>query len=96
MSIEARVARGAALLDARDPGWALRLPRLSRLAIKSGTNCVLGQLYGYVWDGLHRLGIRIDDLEAYGFAEWDRRQQRAMTEAWRALIRARRADGGRA
>lgn len=92
-TIAERVARGVALLDEHNPGWAIKLPRLSRLAIHSGENCVMGQLYGYVWDGPRHLGIGVGDLEAYGFAEWDRSKQREMTEAWRAIVRERRAPG---
>ena len=87
---DVRVARGVALLDAHRPGWAHELPRLSRLAMGSGHNCVLGQLYGYVWDGPHYLGIGVADLERYGFAEWRRSHMREMTDAWRRVVRERR------
>lgn len=89
-TVPERVARGAALLDEKDPGWALRLPRLSRLAIYSGSNCVFGQLYGWVWDGPGRVGIRVKEMEWYGFAEWRRSHMREVTEEWRRVVRERR------
>lgn len=93
LTVDERVQAGAALLDARDPGWAQRLPRLSRLAqgAGSGANCVLGQLYGHVWSGPGRLGIRVVDMEAYGFAEWERGQVGQCNAAWRREILERRA-----
>ena len=92
-TIVERVQAGAALLDEKDPGWAIRLPRLSRLAVGagSGANCVLGQLYGHFWDGPRRLGIRLADAEDYGFAEWERGKVGAVNAAWRAEILSRRA-----
>lgn len=43
--INDRVARGAALLDEKRPGWLGEIS-LDRLAMLSGTECALGQLYG--------------------------------------------------
>lgn len=40
-----RVARGAALLDEQEPGWAARID-VSRLDLESDCQCVLGQLHG--------------------------------------------------
>lgn len=91
MSVEDRVAAGVALLDERDPGWAQRLPRLSRLAIGSAENCVLGQLYGYFYNGWTRLRISGPDTEAYGFAEWDRGKVGRCNAAWRRAILERRS-----
>lgn len=93
-TIEERVATGVALLDEKDPGWAVRLPRLSRLAqgSGSGTNCVLGQLYGHFWGGPSRLGIRLADTETYGFAVWERGEVGRCNAAWRAAVLERRAE----
>lgn len=90
-TISERVQAGASLLDEKDPGWAIRLPRVSRLAIGSVRNCVLGQLYGHFYDGWSRLGIRGKDSERYGFAEWERGKVGEVNAAWRAEILSRRA-----
>lgn len=45
LSIEERVAAGAAWLDAEVPGW-LDLIVLPDLQLSSGCNCVLGQTFG--------------------------------------------------
>jgi hypothetical protein len=44
-TIESRVARGAALLDERLPGWD-GLIDLGRLSLSSPCNCILGQTWG--------------------------------------------------
>lgn len=43
-TISERVARGVALLDERVPNW-LETFDLSRFALKSGCDCVIGQLW---------------------------------------------------
>ena len=48
-----RAARGAAFLDALDPGWASRVD-LRRLELADGAACVLGQLHGDYRLGLGR------------------------------------------
>lgn len=57
----ARAARGAALLDDRDPGWAARIDP-SSLALGDGAACVLGQLWGEYRTGLGR--ARVIDLSS--------------------------------
>jgi hypothetical protein len=44
MSVEARVLRGAELLDEQYPGWIDKI-NLGTLNLRSGDNCVLGQVY---------------------------------------------------
>ncbi len=56
-----RAARGAALLDDRDPGWADRIDERS-LALADGGACVLGQLWGEYRRGLGR--ARVLDLSS--------------------------------
>ena len=57
----ARAARGAAVLDDRDNGWADRIDGAS-LALSDGAACVLGQLHGEYRRGLGR--ARILDLSS--------------------------------
>jgi hypothetical protein len=105
-AVAERVARGAALLDARAPGWAERV-KLDALEMVSPCLCVLGQLFaappapverdGY-WIGLERLGIPAHPVNrpaAYGFAEEnpDSGAYLALTDEWERVIAARRAGG---
>ena len=55
--LKARVERGAALLDAEQPGWAPRID-VSTLELESQGFCMLGQLYGNYHVGTDRLGIQ--------------------------------------
>ena len=57
----ARAARGAALLDAADPGWAARVDP-DALRLGDGRACVLGQLHGDYRRGLGR--ARVIDLSS--------------------------------
>ena len=57
----ARAARGAALLDDRDPGWAARVDPAT-LSLGDGAACVLGQLWGEYRLGLGR--ARVLDLSS--------------------------------
>ena len=54
----ARVAKGAALLDAERPGWERELD-LSTLNIANGETCVTAQLSGVNrwWAGMTQLGL---------------------------------------
>jgi hypothetical protein len=100
----ARVRRGAAYLDAVDPGWAERLDP-DTLALADGRCCVLGQLHGDFRQGLGR--ARLLNLSsapraslspvAYGFhcvqgvPEADQARDYALLDrAWHAALRARR------
>jgi hypothetical protein len=98
--ITARVARGAALLDEREPGWWQRID-LDRLDLRSPCRCVLGQLHGNYYPAADRM-FGGDDRKvesaaiAHGFdsvgvippyTEYD-----ALDAAWRDLITARRAE----
>lgn len=56
--IDARVARGAALLDLRWPGWRSEID-LDRFHIGHSQDCVLGQLYGDYAGGLRILGLTL-------------------------------------
>jgi hypothetical protein len=89
------VARGAALLDQYRPGWADEID-LDELRLESGSDCVLGQLYGDYGEG--RAQLRILDTaysQDLGFtagldgpaADWF-----GLNRCWRALIEDRRVD----
>ena len=102
-SITERVERGAALLDAKRPGWWRRI-NLRRLDIRSACDCIAGQLGGYS-DTLRALGLLDgeEDVE-HGFeaidpdgdvlaGEYHRLVQEdyaALTAAWHDLIGKRR------
>jgi hypothetical protein len=102
-TIEARVRRGALLLDATTPGWAARIfPDL--LAMWSCSRCLLGQLYRDF--DLGRLSLQLHDDDsavAHGFMLPDDTPDSEMTaesrlwlalaDAWRIEIRSRRPEG---
>lgn len=86
-----RVERGAALLDARRPGWDALID-LGKLDLNNPWRCVLGQTYGGYAEGVDTLFHR-DPGEGYryGFSSvWDEGYD-VLTESWRELITARRA-----
>jgi hypothetical protein len=95
------VARGAALLDEKMPGWETRID-LTQLNLADSCRCVLGQLFergdmtsGFLY-GMRELGW-ISGIE-HGF---DRNSDslnpgpsyEALDEAWIALIKQRHDDG---
>lgn len=72
---EQRVARGAALLDERVPGWRANI-NTDRINMTDGSRCVLGQLAPMItrdaWAGYHDaalfLGLAdLDEEESHGF-----------------------------
>lgn len=71
-TIPARVARGAALLDEKLPGWVERID-LGELDLANCFGCVLGQTFYNEWDEAHldiRGGITPYDFgaaELFGF-----------------------------
>jgi hypothetical protein len=104
-TIEARVARGAALLDEKLPGWVERID-LDKLKLSSGCNCVLGQTWdgstdtGYSAFGAHADALALggdDDIE-HGFnagsGNWftDADEYTALTAEWKCVVLARRID----
>jgi hypothetical protein len=100
-TIAERVARGAALLDEREPGWWERID-LGRLDLSSPCRCVLGQLntdldrpYFPKWtDILERFGVGLRDEFTHGFnvgGGGTDAQFANLTAAWRELIEARRS-----
>ncbi len=65
------VAIGAALLDAKKPGWR-DLVNLDLLDIGSCTQCILGQIFGSFAAGVMELGLKYtrEDIEGKGFGIW--------------------------
>lgn len=59
-SIDERVARGIALLDAQEPGWREKV-NVNRLDMRTCHNCIFGQVYGDISIGLRKTGL-IDDV----------------------------------
>jgi hypothetical protein len=100
-TIAERVARGAALLDEREPGWWQRID-LSKLDLASTCRCVLGQLWidmAIEDDEEDPYNMALRDLSLYhgrdedlGFDREDGEQYPPLTAAWRELIEERRGD----
>lgn len=104
----ARAARGAALLDEGDPGWAARIDTAA-LRLGDGRACILGQLHGEYRRGLGR--ARVLDLSSaprrfvspvdLGFQAVGDLGEAAealdyalLTRAWRDEVAARGSRGG--
>ncbi len=69
-TIEERVAKGAALLDEKRPGWAARINR-DTLRISSRCGCILGQEFGSYDAG--EMGLFAGTFESsaeHGFVAW--------------------------
>jgi hypothetical protein len=95
LSIDERVAAGAAWLDEHRPGWVDRID-LNTLDLGDGCYCILGQTDGYFWDvpevtSLYNYADVFAELGLFaaGGIEGDA-EYSALTEAWRRLITARR------
>jgi hypothetical protein len=64
MTIQERVAKGAALLDVEHPRWAAEIA-VEDLRMASCDACVLGQIYGRYSRGVRRLDL--NDTPSGGF-----------------------------
>ncbi len=101
-----RAGRGAAYLDAADPGWHGRLDPAT-LELSEGSHCVLGQLHGGFRRGLLR--ARILDLSSAPLAslspvdlgfqarrdlgdETEALDYSFLTHAWREALALRRGE----
>jgi hypothetical protein len=105
-----RVARGAALLDQRRPGWA-ELVDPDRLDMQLEYEDVLGQLYGTFAEGINSLAghafwpdpAAVAFAVAHGFELGDDQPGRVgaprhyaeLTGCWRAKLTHRRGGGAR-
>jgi hypothetical protein len=97
-AVTERVAREAALLDERDPGW---LERIDLATLNMRCNCVIHQVSRgrSFFTGLHALGLADGAAADHGFW-WDADDLsddeisadiRALDAEWRRVIKARRA-----
>ncbi len=55
-SVQERVDKGVQLLDFKCPGWRKKV-YASKLDMSDILNCVLGQIFGYYYDGLNELEL---------------------------------------
>jgi hypothetical protein len=93
---EARVARGAALLDSHDPMWWKKINYRS-LDIGSCIRCVLGQVYGTFEEGLEvlmLLNVTVNRTQQAGFSfqsstRFYEAEELALRAAWLAEIKKR-------
>lgn len=98
----ARVARGAALLDALRPGWDDHVS-IGTLDVSSTKDCVLGQAFGSYTVGVRSVFanplvvvsacIREMLSDRHGFSAYETASLAAwgeLTQAWRDLITERR------
>lgn len=97
-AIAERVARGAALLDAKRPGWDRQVD-LAVLDLEDCALCVIGQLFGPEREsdadgpfgrGLDALGLCHGEEFAHGFDAEIPGEFPALTGEWRRVITARR------
>lgn len=95
-----RVAAGAAWLDANVEGWLDSID-LDTLAMEMCEQCVLGQLFGDYFNAdlmdddfnlEYPATLGFDLLDCQLARSHDRRQWAELTNAWRELITARRAE----
>jgi hypothetical protein len=108
-TIPQRVARGAALLDEKLPGWHERID-LDRLDLASSCDCVLGQEFADHSDAkadVDPYAVGLDKLDLWGFeaaedgfesySEHDDDEadadHAALTAEWKRVILARRGGG---
>ena len=99
-TIAERVAKGAAFLDEREPGWDARID-LDTLDLGSSHCCVLGQLHGGFGAGLAATGLDDGDgrdielgffwTDAHRFSLDD--EPGALAAEWKRVITARREAG---
>jgi hypothetical protein len=95
--LQDKVARGAAMLDERVPGWFTRVPP-ARLDLASCSRCVLGHLYEDYGRGMFELwpdDYDSDVAAAHGFTVRGDLASQALswpvlTDAWREEIAKRR------
>lgn len=106
LTVEDRVARGAALLDEKVPGW-VDLIDLDTLDLGSPCRCILGQTFAdhpdadltpftFGVDSIFKVGADADDIAAYGFEVYldDLADYYwSLTDEWTRVILARRAGG---
>jgi hypothetical protein len=97
-TVAERVERGAALLDAKRPGWWRDID-LGRLDIWSCHDCIGGQLDGGYDATMDLLGVwDVEEARDLGFDDRglcpEDGEYAALTEAWRDLITKHRELAG--
>ena len=93
-TIAERVARGAALLDEKRPGWANRIIQ-EDLDMTSCHDCILGQVYGDYEIGWHSLDLQSGSEFGFDLPGGWYCQMPALADAWRAEIRRRTGQEAR-
>lgn len=104
MSVTRSAQRGAALLDAQNPGWYTRI-NPATIDLNSASDCILGQIYGdffygltalklslraiSVWGAIPELFSTVFNGSKYGFIGWFWNLPE-LENAWREEIAARR------
>lgn len=89
------VRRGAKMLDRLRPGWEHEIV-VERLNMNDAYDCILGQLYGYYWEGLANIGLNKGAYHGFDL-HWGRCSERVyskrnsqLTALWIAEINQRR------
>jgi hypothetical protein len=101
---KAQVAKGAKLLDEKVPGWSEKI-NTKKLAMRSNTNCILGQLAKAADFGKESaieygetLGLTEKKFASHGFEAVgdfpDEEADKAQAELWKAEIEARKPAWG--
>lgn len=92
---EARVARGAALLDANVLGW-WEVIDPSTVDVSDWDMCPLGQAFGNFSEGMDELALPYGDAEGeatrHGFNADTAQEQRVLNALWRKVIQERRDE----
>lgn len=97
LTIEQRVAAGAAWLDENRPDWMDRI-FLNSLDVSDCTLCVLGQVYGGWMEAPDDAKYDEEDEDylsparVRGFEKYGKERYEALTAEWRRLIESRRAE----
>lgn len=97
---KAQVAKGAKFLDEKVPGWPEKI-NVKKLAMRSNTNCILGQLAKAADFGKESaieygetLGLTEKKFASHGFEAGgdfpDEEADKAQGELWKAEIAARK------
>ena len=97
VDVQTRVAAGVAFLDERVPGWLDKV-NVDDLQIWSGTQCVLGQIYGEYTLGVAWLRLDTKGAAELGFQAWSHetdfvsfmldtaQQYAALNREWRRVL----------
>lgn len=91
MSMQSEVANAAKDLDKAVPDWFKKV-KVGRLDLEDGENCVLGQLYGDVWNApkkfQNRTAFAMDNNQVHLKTPEKKKQ---LTDLWKSEIKNRRS-----